>query len=134
MDYTSEQRQQKFREKMKADGKKQRVFFLSDTAMDLVKKLKDETKSPSLNHALESLLTNLIISSESQNIFEPTQSTVIEKIITQPSDHQQKILDTAQKIGDVKRKLKKTPSDTPERELLVKEFTRLNDEIMNLTS
>ena len=56
MDYTIGSRQQKFRDKMKTDGKKQRVFFLSDGAMDAIKNQKIKMNAPSLNHALESLL------------------------------------------------------------------------------
>lgn len=58
MDNTTDSRQQKFRDKMKTEGKKQRVFFLSDDAMDSIKNQKAKTNAPSLNHALESLLTN----------------------------------------------------------------------------
>lgn len=60
MDYTIGNRQQKFRDKMKTDGKKQRVFFLSDVAMNAIKNQKTKTNAPSLNHSLETLLTNTV--------------------------------------------------------------------------
>lgn len=59
MDYNRDDRQQKFREKLKQDGKKGRTFYLSEAAMDALKKRKEETQSPSLNHTLENLLTSL---------------------------------------------------------------------------
>ncbi len=54
MDGTS--RQQRYRDKLKSEGMRQRVFFLSDAAMEQIKKLKEATKSPNVNHALEALL------------------------------------------------------------------------------
>lgn len=43
---------------MNKEGKRQRVFFLSDSAMERIKKRKEEANSPSINHALESMLTD----------------------------------------------------------------------------
>ena len=57
MDDTNLERQKRYREKLKNDGKRQRVFFLSDAAVEQIKKIKDVTNSPSVNHALEALLT-----------------------------------------------------------------------------
>ncbi len=55
MDDTST-RQQRYRDKLQSEGQRQRVFFLTDAAMEQLKKLKATTGSPSLNHALEALL------------------------------------------------------------------------------
>ncbi len=52
-------RQQRYRDKLKAEGQRQRVFFLTDAAMEQLKKLKATTGSPSVNHALETLLTDM---------------------------------------------------------------------------
>ncbi len=56
MDSTLVERQQRFRDKRKSEGICQRVFFLSDAAMVQLKKHKEATKSPSMNHTLEILL------------------------------------------------------------------------------
>jgi len=66
MDYTSSNRQHKFRERLKEDGKKQRTFYLSEKAMDAIRKLKEETQAPSVNHALENMLTNLATKAEAE--------------------------------------------------------------------
>ncbi len=58
MDDTST-RQQRYRDRLKSEGQRQRVFFLSNTAMAQIKKLKKSTNSPSVSHALEALLTDM---------------------------------------------------------------------------
>lgn len=89
MDYTNEERQRKFRDQMKETGKKQRTFFLSDAAMDSLKKRKAETESPSLNHALESLLTT------------PPPSATLPEVVTktvtvyEPTGEEKAIIDQA---------------------------------------
>ena len=59
MNDSTDKRQEKFRAKMKESGKRQRTFFLSDEAMDSLKKCKEESNAPSINHALEFMLTKL---------------------------------------------------------------------------
>ena len=60
MNDSTDKRQEKFRAKMKESGKRQRTFFLSDEAMDSLKQSKEEFKAPSINHALEFMLTKLL--------------------------------------------------------------------------
>ncbi len=57
MDSTN--RQQRYRDKLKSEGMRQRVFFLSDAAMEQIKKRKEVTNSPNMNHALETLLADM---------------------------------------------------------------------------
>lgn len=71
MDTTNQDRQQRFREKMKEEGKRQRVFFLSDAAMDRVRIWKEESNSQSMNHALESLL----VAKQTEHKIESPQTT-----------------------------------------------------------
>lgn len=94
MDTTSQDRQQRFREKMKEEGKRQRVFFLSDSAMDRIKIHKEKSNSASMNHALESLLTAPTAfnfeSAESQKV-EPAEPIIEQKEIL--SDEHKEIIE-----------------------------------------
>lgn len=58
MDVVEEGRQNKSRAKLKGEVKRQRTFFLSDEAMDSLKRRQESSNAPSINHALESLLTS----------------------------------------------------------------------------
>lgn len=58
MDATNPLRQDRFRQKKKSEGKRQRAFFLSDAALQRIKIHKDEFRFENMNQALESLLTS----------------------------------------------------------------------------
>lgn len=105
MDYTSEERQKKFRDQMKETGKKQRTFFLSDAAMDSIKKRKTETNAPSLNHAMESLLTT---TPPSATLPEVATKTVT---IYEPTAEQLAIIEQAKIVAGAYRNWKQSPSN-----------------------
>ncbi|ADL56143.1 hypothetical protein [Gallionella capsiferriformans] len=56
---SAELRQKKFRDQMKSSGKRQRTFFLSDEAVEALKKRKIDTNAANLNQVLEDLLLSL---------------------------------------------------------------------------
>ncbi len=62
MGSTLSSRQQKFRQGMKDAGKRQRSFFLTEEAMETLQQYKESIQVPSLNHALEHLLTSVAFS------------------------------------------------------------------------
>ena len=64
MDSTLNSRQQKFRQGMKEAGKRQRSFFLTEQAMEALQQYKENIQAPSLNHALEHMLTSIAMSLE----------------------------------------------------------------------
>lgn len=108
MDYTSEERQKKFREQMKEAGKKSRTFFLSDAAMDSIKSYKVEKNFRSLNHALECMLAGKEV--------EPTESAeplTIKKIVTvsEPTTKQKLILDQAKAVADAYHTWQQSPNN-----------------------
>lgn len=105
MDYTNEERQKKFRDQMKEAGKKQRTFFLSDAAMDSIKKRKAETEAPSLNHALESLLTT---TPPSATLPEVTTKTVT---VYEPTAEQKAIIEQARIVADAFRCWEQSPGN-----------------------
>ncbi len=59
LDKKTDDRQKKFREQMKSSGKRQRTFFLSDEAVEALKKRKIDTDAANLNQVLEDLLLSL---------------------------------------------------------------------------
>lgn len=121
MDITNENRQQKFRDRMKESGKKQRVFFLSDEAMDALKKRKSDTQAPSLNHALESLLISL-----------GTDIKVVE-VPANFSSREQEILDAARRLHQLSFEFRNTPEGEKEtRARLQENYWAITKEIAEL--
>lgn len=49
---------------MNEAGKRQRSFFLSEQAMAALQQYKEKFHAPSLNHALENMLTSIVMSFE----------------------------------------------------------------------
>lgn len=94
--------------------------------MDTIKMRKEMTEAPSLNHALEMLLTNPQLTSTSASNFEQTSRHGL-------SEQQRKILDAAAQLGQINRELKSSPKITPECELIAKKFMGAVDELSALT-
>lgn len=105
MDYSNEERQRKFRDQMKETGKKQRTFFLSDAAMDTLKKRKAETEASSLNHALESLLTTTQPSAKMPEVETKTVT------IYEPTAEQKAIIEQARIVADAFRCWEQSPGN-----------------------
>lgn len=103
--------QQKFREKMKAEGKSQRVFYLSDSAVLELKKKKIELQKSSLNAVVEGLifdkqdrqLTQLpaqkFIEVEKVVEVEKIVKVEVEKLIYEMPVDQQRILEQAAEVS-----------------------------------
>ncbi|MDP1871713.1 MAG: hypothetical protein Q8K61_08800 [Gallionella sp.] len=113
--------QQRYREKMKQDGKQQRVFYLSSAAIVELKNKKSAMQKASLNEVIESLIFNSPAQSSAQqstpNIVEVEKIVELEKIvyrdvektIFKPSFEQQKILEQAGEIAKLYQLWKMKP-------------------------
>lgn len=78
MGNTTNNRQRKFRQAMKDEGKTQRSFFLTDKALEAIQQHKEKIQASSINHALEHILTSLIVDVVAENeILKGRQDAII---------------------------------------------------------
>lgn len=99
--------QQRYREKMKRDGKQQRVFYLTTAAVVELKNKKAAMQKASLNEVIESLIFNSPAQSPAQQVVQVEKVVEVEKIVYKdvektvfkPSYDQQRILDQAAEVA-----------------------------------
>ena len=95
MDKTPNNRQNKFRQNMKESGKCQRSFFLTAEAMEAIYRHKEKIGAPSLNHALEHMLTSLHIMAAE------TEDKISEDKVQ--ADRKNEIVEQAKRVSDAYR-------------------------------
>lgn len=117
MDKTPNNRQNKFRQNMKESGRCQRSFFLTAEAMEAIYKHKEKIDAPSLNHALEHMLTSLLtmeVETEDKNLEDKAQV-----------DRRNEIVEQAKRVSGAFRERESTSSMKENEKVWINESIKL---------